>query len=189
MKNVNITESGFLSDNQVMVLLIPEEDYLQQLLKVVTQLADEANRICFISLNRPYTSLTSLFEKNNVDAKKFYFIDAITKTAELPPETENCSFISSPGALTELSVEVSSIIENEEFDYLLFDSLSTLIVYETDAVITKFIHFLMAKVRVASCKAIFTCLKQDMQTNLIRDINMFADKIIDLDKWAPSLRK
>ena len=103
--------------------------------------------------------------------------------------------MSSPSALTELSLSISNILEREKFDYMIFDSLSTLLVYESETVITKFVHFLIAKVRVIGCNAIFTCLKQDVNSILIRDINMFADRVLDIEKlnidvkeWIPQAR-
>lgn len=174
-----------IRENQIMVLLIPDEQYLDRLLGIVMDLAGDNKSILYVSLNRPYRTLKEILDDNKIDSERFYFIDAITKTAELLKDTENCEFISSPGSLTELSLSISNKLEEKRFDYLLFDSLSTLLVYESCETVTKFIHFLMAKIRVTGCKAVFTCLRQDAESVLIRDINMFADKVIDLEYWSP----
>lgn len=169
--------------SQIMVLVMPEERYVERLVGVVKDILSLGESVCYVSLNRPYTSLLSVFESEGIDASKIHFIDAITRTAKIPEECSECDFVSSPGALTELSVSVSNAIEGGEYKFIIFDSLSTLLVYESDTTIAKFVHFLMAKVRVAGCSALFTCLKQDYDSVLIKDINMFADKVIDYDKW------
>ncbi|MBU0763103.1 MAG: hypothetical protein KKD39_08775 [Candidatus Altiarchaeota archaeon] len=85
--------------------------------------------------------------------------------------------------MTELSVSISKLMDAGTCKLIFFDSLSTLLVYESDTTIAKFVHFLMAKVRVTGCNAIFTCLKQDADSLLVKDINMFADRVIDVEKW------
>ena len=182
--NMMKAEAGGLKETQIIVLVIKDSEYLNNMLNLTKDISQVSKRICYVTLNRPYMSIVELFLKSNIDLSKFYFVDAITKTAEMVETKDNCEFVSSPGALTELSLTISNILEKEKFDYLIFDSLSTLLVYESDTVITKFIHFLIAKIRVIGCNAFFTCLKQDNSSLLIRDINMFADKIIDVEKLS-----
>lgn len=169
--------------SQIIVLIIPEDNYTERLVKVVKELSKLPTKLCYISLNRPYISLINIFQKAGLNTDNIYFIDAITRTAQLATKCTNCEFVSSPGALTELSVTISNIMETNQYRYIIFDSLSTLLVYESDNTIAKFVHFLMAKVRVAGCNAVFTCLKQDADSILVKDINMFADKVIDLEEW------
>jgi len=171
------------SENQILVLIIPEKNYMEKVVSVVKDLNKLSGPICYVSLNRPYKSLKTIFEKNGIDSKNMHFIDGITRTAMTPEPIEQCEYISSPGALTELSVAISQLMDSGKVVNLVFDSLSTLLVYEPDTTIAKFVHFLMAKVRVAGCNAIFTCLKQDADSILVKDINMFADKVINLEKW------
>jgi KaiC/GvpD/RAD55 family RecA-like ATPase len=171
------------TEGQIIVLIMPEENYIERLMVVVGDAEDFGGKICYVSLNRPYDSLMKIFQKCGVSEQNFHFIDAITSTAKVPVDCEKCDFVSSPGALTELSVAIAKAMEKEKYSCLLFDSLSTLLVYESDTTIAKFVHFLMAKVRVVGCSAIFTCLKQDSDSILVKDINMFADKVIDIEKW------
>jgi len=169
---------------QIIVLIIPDEEYSEKVLKVTQELSNIAGNICYVSLNRPYNTLLDILADAGVDTSKFYFIDGITKTAELAEECENCTFVSSAGALTELSLALANLLDERKFDFLLFDSLSTLLVYEEEVVVTKFVHSLMAKVRVSNCRGVFTCLKRDLDSVLIKDINMFADKVVDIQHWG-----
>jgi len=171
-------------ESQIIVIVIPEHNYTERLVNVVKDLVDMDLDICYVSLNRPYNTLISSFLKEGISIENIHFVDAITKTAMTPPENEKCTYVSSPGALTELSVAISNTIDTANFDYIVFDSLSTLLVYESDATIAKFVHFLMAKVRVGGCNAIFTVLKQDADSILVKDINMFADKVVDMERWT-----
>jgi len=170
-------------ENQIIVLVFPEENYTERLIGIIKELSQVSIKICYVSLNRPYTSLVENLKKIGVSTANMHFIDGITRTAKIPVECPECDFVSSPGALTELSVAISKVMETGEYKVILFDSLSTLLVYESDTTIAKFVHFMMAKVRVIGCSAIFTCLNQDAESILIKDINMFADKVIHVEKW------
>lgn len=176
--------AGSSEDGEIIVLLIPDEDYSRRVMDITKDLLKISDHLCYITLNLPYRSLVKNFGERGIDVNKFYFIDAITQTAEMTKNVPNCEYVSSPGALTELSLAISNILELQEFDYLVFDSLSTLLVYESPLIVTKFIHSLMAKIRVIGTKAIFTCLKQDTDSILLKDINMFADKILNIEYWG-----
>jgi len=169
---------------RILVLVIPEQKYTKDLIDVSKSLADKYSSICYVSLNRPCSDLTKLLAESTVDLKKFYFVDAITRTAKIPEPSNTCSYISSPGSLTELSLAVSNFFDRNKADCLIFDSLSTLFVHESESVITKFVHFLMAKLKVVGCDAYFTVLKGDENSALIKDISMFADQIVDITKWG-----
>lgn len=172
-------------DGRIIVLVIPEHDYTKRLMGVVKDLTNIFEKVCYVSLNRPYATLLASLKKEGVPTEKLYVVDAITRTAMVPQESDSCSYVSSPGALTELSVAISKVMDDKNCNgYIIFDSLSTLLVYESDTTIAKFVHFLMAKVRVAGCNAIFTVLKQDADSILVKDINMFADKVIDVERWT-----
>jgi archaellum biogenesis ATPase FlaH len=171
------------ASSQIIVLIMPEENYTGHLLDVLSDMARSDWSILYVSLNRPYSSMIKIFGEKGISPSRMHFVDAITKTAEIPGECDQCDYVSSPGSLTELSVNISRLLDNGQYNLLIFDSLSTLLVYESDTTIAKFVHFLMAKVRVAGCSALFTCLKQDSDSILIKDINMFADKVIDFEKW------
>lgn len=170
---------------KILVLVVPEQKYTQHLMGILKTLSERYSSICYVSLNRPCNSILENLRENSIDTKKFYFIDTITKTAKIPEPVNYCTYISSPGALTEISLAVSSFFDSDgKADCLIFDSLSTLFVHESESAITKFVHFLMAKMKVVGCDAYFTVLKTDESSTLIKDIHMFADQVIDVSTWG-----
>ncbi|MDP6671293.1 MAG: hypothetical protein QGI60_05790, partial [archaeon] len=89
--------------------------------------------VCYVTLNKTAESLKELFKKNGVNVDNVVFIDAISKTfKQVPDQTEGCYFIRSPGALTDLSIRIHKLLEHG-FEYLVFDSLTNLLVYEKKA--------------------------------------------------------
>lgn len=166
-------------NDQIVLLIIPNELYSEQVTDISKQLADNYKNICYVSLNKLYNVLLRSFEDNKIDIDRFFFIDTITKTT-IPSvaATGQCTYISSPSALTELSINITKVLNTGKFDVILFDSLSTLLIYNEGSVITRFMHDLMGKIRIAECKGIFTCLEGDVDTPTIKDLGMFVDKVI-----------
>lgn len=173
-----------IAENRIVVLIIPDEQYTQKLLAITKELSQTSGSVLYVSLNRPYATLMDSFSAAGIDSRKFYFIDAVTETAQKVDAQERVKYISSPGSLTELSLALTKLLDAQQFDYVLFDSLSTLLVYEEAQVVTRFVHSLMSKIRVVKCKGVFTSLKRDVDSIVIKDLNMFADMILDTETWG-----
>ena len=87
--NEQKTDSG-QEEGQIIVLLIPDEEYSKRVMSITKDLSKGVAMICYVSLNLPYTSLLKNFKDLKIDASKFYVIDCITQTAEISKKTENC---------------------------------------------------------------------------------------------------
>jgi N-acetyl-gamma-glutamylphosphate reductase len=88
--------------------------------------------------------------------------------------------VSSPHALTEINIAFSKSLDEKKCDSSLFDSLSTLLAHEKVHIIIQFTHNVITKVKVSNCKAVFIALKEDVNSELIKDLYMFVDKVVEL---------
>jgi len=169
-----------LSENQTILLIMSSIDYNKELVDVVKTLAGK--NIVYVTLNKTHDALLELFKKNKVNVSNIVFVDAISKTIKNAPEqSEGVYYLSSPGALTELSLTISKFIKHD-FDYLIFDSLTNLLVYESKAPVAKFVASLVNKIKESKTKAVFYALSIKEQEALIKESGMFVDKIIELNK-------
>ena len=87
--------------------------------------------------------------------------------------------VSSPAALTELSIAISEVMKSGKFDLLVFDSLSTLKIHSTENTAIRFTSNLINKIRSKKDKGIFTCLEGDVKTNLIEQSSIYMDEVLD----------
>jgi len=169
-----------LSTNQTILLIMSSTDYNKEIVNIVKNLSGK--NIVYVTLNKTQDSLLELFKKNKVNTKSIVFIDAISKTIKnVPDQSEGVYYVSSPGALTELSLVITKFIKHE-FDYLIFDSLTNLLVYESKAPVGKFVSSLVNKIKESKTKTIFYALSVKEQEALIKESGMFVDKVIDLEK-------
>ncbi len=168
------------SSNKTLLLLVPGLEYNSLIVDVVRDLSDKD--ICYVTLNKTSDSLKDIFKKNKINAEKIVFIDGISKTIKKSPDqTEGCYFVSSPGALTELSLAINKFLKHK-FDYVIFDSITNLEIYQKKAPVEKFLSSLINNIKETETKALFYALKTGEQDPLISKASMFVDKVIDLEK-------
>jgi hypothetical protein len=163
---------AMIDQNQIIVYVVPMGNYDSGIKNIVSASAQLDGTMCYISLNKPYKTLLKNFE--NIDANKIFFIDSVSGRVG---KDENVVFVSSPKALTELSITITDVMDRE-FSTFLLDSLSTLLIYGDTSAAIKFTHFLISKARMKNRKFIFTFLEEDSKKELMKDLNMFVDKVI-----------
>jgi KaiC/GvpD/RAD55 family RecA-like ATPase len=169
-----------LSENKTTLLIIPSEEYNSFIVGIAKQVSK--NKVIYVTLNKTYESLKEIFNKKGVNTEKMFFIDAISKTIKkTPDQTPDCYFINSPGALTDLSLIISKLLD-EPFDYLLFDSLTNLTIYEKKTPVAKFLAGLVNKIEESKIRALFYALNVGQQDELIKECEMFVDEVVDLSK-------
>jgi KaiC/GvpD/RAD55 family RecA-like ATPase len=159
-------------------VLIFNNGYQKKVIDFIKKTEKKFGYVCYVTLNKPYSVITEDFKKNNIDTTKFIFIDAITSTIKKPAPRKNCIFVSSPNSLTELSITIKELCKHDP-KVLIFDSLSALLIYEKGPAAREFIHSLTNTLRVHNVKGKFIILKHDADSALMKDISMFADRVIE----------
>ncbi|GEM_PF-1549153 len=171
-------------ESTLTLLIIPSEEYTKNIYFLSKHLSDKYERILYVSLNELYQNIATNFRTRKINISKFYFIDAITNSAETNPQKrDNCTFVVSPNSLVELSLAISSAIEARKPQVVLFDSLSTLLIYENPKTAVKFVHSFIGKIKAAGVDAFLTALEGDSQSQAIKDLGMFVDDYISFDKF------
>lgn len=166
------------SEHQSILLIVSSENYNKTIIDILKRVKDKS--VCYVTLNKTVDSLKEILTKNKVNYNKIAFIDAITKTIKkAPDQSDKCYFVSSPGALTELSIAINSFLK-QNFDYIILDSLTNLIIYEKKAPVAKFISSLNSKIKETKTKAVFLALELKEENDLISETGMFVDKTIRL---------
>jgi len=169
-----------LSSNRSLLLLVSGANYNDTILATVKQLSKSS--ICYVTLNKTHNALREAFKKNKINTKNIIFIDAISKTIKKAPTIEEgCYLVSSPAAMTEMSIAISKFLDRG-FEYLIFDSLNSLLVYQKTAPVTRYIYSLVNKIKASKTKVIFYALNSKEQEELIKETSMFVDKVIDTEK-------
>lgn len=132
--------------------------------------------LSYVTLSKPYHALVKHFKFRKIDAKRFFFIDCITKSViKRPKKVKNCVFVPN---LTDLKKTLRKILQSKKFDILIFDSLSSLLVYEKEQPAAKFLHELSVMIKCLKRKAIFIILEKDVEKSVIKHFGMLTDKTL-----------
>jgi archaellum biogenesis ATPase FlaH len=176
---MNVNLSADMVDKKVFLMVIPSVDYNDAILEISLQLSTNFSKVAYISLNKLINPLKRSLQEKGVDIQKLFFIDGITKTAiPVPPEDVNGIFLPAPNDLTKLSIALTKVMQSYDPDVILFDSLSTLLIYEDSSVITQFVYSIINKVHAYGIKVVFTCLDGEKERQLVNNMSLIVDKII-----------
>ena len=175
-----------LSSNQTILLVIPGIEYNEILADTMKKLS---GNICYVTSNKTYDALKEIFEKNKIDLSNVVFIDSISKTIKkVSDKSENVYYVSSPGALTELSLVINKFL-GHEFDYLIFDSLTNLSVYQSQKICIKFITDLINKIKKTKTKAVLYAIESKENDSTIAKVSTFVDKVVKAEQNVNLFKK
>jgi len=181
----NIDFSRLLLSSDSLLVKIPSELYNQSISSIPQLLRDHI--ICYTTLNKTYNSLKQRFEKEGFPLDHLVFIDAITKSMEPAENTDDCYFVSSPQSLTELSIVISEFL-NQHIDYVLLDSLTTLLIYQkkVDPVV-KFVTKMVNTAKKQNSHMVFFVLDSKEHQLLIEESAMVMDAVYTVSEDAFAL--
>jgi hypothetical protein len=177
---------GLPSRFLIMVASSPT-NYVPVLEAVVRNLMTEDTIGIYISVNKPYFSLTEEMELRKIPTKNMYFIDCASGLMGKPPqESEQTYILSGPSNLTELSITIAKVlksdrIQNNEPNTILFlDSVSTFLIYNDPNTVARFLHSIAGKVRATNIRGVFFSLQDDLTKGAIESTTQFHDKVLSL---------
>lgn len=180
---MNVAEE--VSRSKFLLILANENEYAGQLCELLKSLgSSESNKICYICASRPYKDVLEDLRKNGVDSSAISFIDLLSSHYGFPEPRKNCIFVGAPNDLNSIRDAIETLAERG-CNIILLDTISTLLEYEARFPILSFTHSVAATGNSGQIKKVFLALKdnsvpQEDNNALIDDLQMFADKIIDI---------
>jgi archaellum biogenesis ATPase FlaH len=134
--------------------------------------------VVYVTVNKPFSYLVEGFQKAKININKIFIIDAVS-----PREVRggNAVFIGSPRELTNISITTTSAIKKlKAAKILIFDSISTLLVYNEFKVVKDFIRFISNEMKSLKVTFVMTCIKEMTDKKTIAELRAFVDDIIEI---------
>jgi CBS domain-containing protein/sulfur relay (sulfurtransferase) DsrF/TusC family protein len=170
-----------MEKNQILTFVIPNALYPSDSLSIIKAVSEVVPKCIFVTVNKPYFSIAESLNKKGIRTENFYFIDASSEEGETR-SGKNFEKIKSPADMTEIMLATEKVLQKKKFFGLIFDSVSTLLTYQSEEMVTRFTHSLVNKLRKYDIKGIFLCTKEDMKTSVMKNLNMLADYSVDIEK-------
>ena len=177
---------GTLESYMVLMLIKPElyTTTSIELAKYFTQVLGLSG--IYLTLNKPYEDLVEMLEDEGIDADKIYFIDCISKLTGRRTEGlgKNCIFVDSPQALAQITTALQkllSIVKEGEQRFMVFDSISTLLVYYDKEPVGKFTHFMIGMIRKWKLRGVLLMVEEGDKRGATEMMSLFCDRVVKID--------
>jgi KaiC/GvpD/RAD55 family RecA-like ATPase len=156
------------------------ENYAKNALK-------ENKTLLFVLTDKSPEQLKQELLKDKIFFKNAYFVDCYSQQAGLNcQKTENIKYVSGPLALNEISIAVSEFqrefLKKEMTHLIIFDSISTLLMYSNAEAVGRFLQIFIAKIKNLSGEIIFTIEQGMHDEKAIVTIEHLMDSVIEVKK-------
>jgi len=169
-------------DNFIGLVIVDAERFHEASTELVKHLSKEKGLPgIYIAGNQGYESLTRHFQKNQVDTKTLTFIDCVTEKPAGDVEDITPVLIGSLEQLTDLEIALEKALKRhaDKDHFVLFDSVTTFLVYHDEKTLQKFVHAMSGMIRAnPKSRALFMAVSQDEAKNLFNTMAQFCDKTI-----------
>lgn len=166
MKEAELKVSGqvkaLIKGKGVLMLCPGSKNYLEVTELTLRELITKHEQAgIYIKLGQDYLAFHERLKTAGIDVSKLYFIYCHGRGLEKLFEAANCTFVSSPSSLTELSLAITTLTNSGKFNFLLLDSMIALLAYNKPEITEKFVNYLIAKLRAYGIAGIIVTLKDD----------------------------
>jgi len=171
-------------DKRIVLALSPSRTYRINMLQMIKDILKGSSlRIIVICVNQPAAFLMDLYGRGGIDTSRIFFIDAITQyaTGTAPENVENCRFVSKPNDLTSMGIAITVILKKfeQEKTVIFLDSVNAMLIHTSSSDLSKFIHFIISKLRIMNIAGILLAVEKGLDPVLLTQLTTFADDLVE----------
>jgi hypothetical protein len=178
-----IVDPDELAKKQIFLILVSPANMRQRNIDLIKEISAAGYHMIVITTNFPYSVLTKLYSENEIAPETVTFIDTVTRNsignAENIPRVVR--YVNNPTNLTDLGIAVTEVLKENEGKKvcILYDSVSTMLIYLSSPNISKFIHFVTNKLRLMDISGIFLAAEKGLDPMFVSQLTTFVDRVID----------
>lgn len=163
-------------ENPVILLSVSPVKYQEALLEVLRYFSERFGTGLYITMNKPCATLVEYFGRAGIK-DKLVFLDSITNIPE--QETEVCCFLGRMRELSDISMGVSKMVSGRKgIRFVLFDSVSTLLIYNDPKSVARFCHVCAERLRSWGLPAAFVSVEVGEGMDMIAQLAQFCDAYV-----------
>ena len=177
---VNLSE---LEQKKIFLVLATPAHIRERNIELIRELSTHGYHTIVITTNFPYSILQKLYAEGGIGLSTVSFVDAVTRnsvgSAENIPGVVR--YINNPANLTDLGIAVTEVLKEHSGKKvcILYDSISTMLIYLSSQNISKFIHFVTNKLRIMDISGVFLAVEKGLDPMLMTQLTTFVDTVID----------
>jgi hypothetical protein len=179
----DIIDPKELEQKKIFLILTSPGTVRQRNIEIIKEMSHLGYHTIVITTNFPYSILTKMYLQSGVPLNSVSFIDSVTRksvgSAQNTPGIVR--YISNPANLTDMGIAVSEVLREQSGKKvcIMFDSVSTMLIYLSSGNISKFIHFLTNKLRLMDISGVFLAIEKGLDPMLLTQLTTFVDSVVD----------
>jgi hypothetical protein len=172
-----------LEKKQIFLILVSAANMRQRNIELIKEISSLGYHMVVITTNFPYSVLTKLYSDSGIGPQTVSFIDTVTRnsigSAENIPRVVR--YVNNPTNLTDMGIAVTEVLKENagEKVCILYDSVSTMLIYHSSLNISKFIHFVTNKLRLMDISGVFLAAEKGLDPMFVSQLTTFVDQVID----------
>jgi hypothetical protein len=167
-----------------LMLAEPEKIHVMNI-EVMKKILSKNCTPLIISVNQPYKVLMKMYAREGIDPEKYYVIDTVTQySGGICTPGPRVRYVTNPSNLTDLGIAITEFIRliPEPKKCIMFDSVSMFLIHIPAVTASKFLHFVVNKLKLSEISGIFLCVDKGLDPVILSQMSAFVDKIVDFEK-------
>ncbi len=182
IKQIVMDELRALPKEYVMLVIVKPKNYESTILAFMDIFLNDQKLFgTYITTNKPFRKILAKFLEKGIKADNLFFIDCVTK--EAPEESVGGVKVFSSQNVTEINVLLDKAIKSKKrgAEFIFMDSISTLLVYNEEKTVEKFIHALLERIYHWKTKGIFITVETRANELIVENLSLFFDKVVRIE--------
>ena len=175
----------FDTDDKILYLMLSRPENINAMnINVIKNILKRGCTPVIVSVNIPYKILARIYAKEGIDPLKWYVIDAVTQySGGVCEPNPRVKYVSNPANLTDLGIAITEMLKKipGPDKCILFDSVSMLLIHTPSVTASKFLHFVVNKLKLSDVSGIFLCVEKGLDPVILAEMSAVVDKIIDFE--------
>lgn len=173
-----------LEQKKIFLILASPASIRQRNIDVIREISTLGYHTVVITTNFPYSVLIKLYSQSGISQENVSFIDAVTRNSI--GSVENVPgvvrYVNNPANLTDMGIAVTEVLKEHSGKKvcIMYDSVSTMLIYLSSANISKFIHFVTNKLRLMDISGVFLAVEKGLDPMLMTQLTTFVDNVVDV---------
>ncbi len=167
---------------KIILCIVSARMYVQTILDILKSLADEKMEGIYVSINRTSDAMIELFEQRGIPVERISIVDCVSPMVGITPSKTKKFKLVDPGSLTDINIAIADFMKEvgAQSKFLFFDSLTTLMIYNTDIAVQKFSHILTAQMRAKGLTTVLASIEKEVGGHVLKTLCQFVDQTYEV---------
>jgi len=174
-----------LEARKIFLILASSAQIRQRNIEIIREVTTLGYRMIVVTTNFPHSVLAKLYTQGGIPLDTISFIDAVTRNSvgNVEDIIGVVRYINNPANLTDLGIAITEELREHSGQKMciMFDSVSTLLIYLSSVNISKFIHFVTNKLRLMDVSGVFLAVEKGLDPMLMTQLTTFVDRVIETE--------